>query len=223
MKTYLGVVSILLLSLGATPVSATVLDAVVLPGFQIGPGGTGLLDRNGQPTQDSQSTGILFTNQSQTDAFVTVEFFDRPPLQPGDLVEPGFQLLDGTLRIGSTLARGEARVRIRMDYSARRLQRRGLRADSVRLMRRIRGRAARAPIWQPAVRALSGRIPGYRFPASPPQPGLWNYGFDAQNSFVWAFVDTTSDYAVGARQIAEPASILCLLAGIGLLWRGRRN
>ena len=196
--------------------SATLIDAITVPiGGDVDPGSTIFLG--------TKTTGISLTNLSGNTGFVQIEALQGPPRGPNDGIQDGFELLDGTLRITSNIPDGEKRVRIRIGYSEQRLGRAGLRAGSQRLFRRVRTTGGRA-IWERAVRAIRGRATGRRFIRSAPVPSLGNWGFDASDSFVWGFLDVTSDYAVGARKLVEPASLLLVGSGLGLLlWSGRRK
>lgn len=198
------------------------LDRTDALGIPIGSGESLLLDGSGNLTNELTRTGVYITNNWSETGEVTVQFVEGAPLQKGDQVAPGFALLDGTLVVHSSIPVGEQRVRVRMGYRRADLRRVGLRAGSVRLMRRALGR--RAVRWLPAVQAATGRA-GIRFARTSPlrAPGrVGNYGFDGERAFVWAILDRNSAYAVGARLVPEPASLGLFAAGLGALFLSAR-
>jgi len=211
------------LGAGAAWASSISLDALDVSGFPIGAGDRLLLDGNGNLLNELSRTGIQITNLWNDSGQVSVELLQGPAAQKGDEVARGFVLLDNTLRVHSDIPIGEQRVRVRMGYRRADLRRLGLRAGSVRLMRRrVLGR--RAARWLPAVQAATGRA-GIRFARTSPLrvPGrVGNYGFEADQQFVWAIVDRNSDYAVGARLVPEPASVGLLGMGLLALFVGGR-
>ena len=211
-KTFLLGAFLLILS---TPSSAALIDAFSVPIIgTVAPGQTIFLG--------TQATGVLFTNQSANEGVVSIELVQGPPGGPNDRVAEGFELLDGTLRISTNVPDGEKRVRVRMGYSEQRILRRGLRLGSQRLFRRARLRTGAR--WGRAVRAVQGRATIRRFARSGPVPGLGHFGFDASESYVWSFLDVSSDFAVAARTVAEPTSMMLIVGGLGLIsWSTRRK
>jgi hypothetical protein len=198
--------------------SAISLDDVT-QAVEVEAGATVFLDANGRLVNEPTRTGITFTNRTSNPGLVSVQFLPGPALQQGQTVGGGFLLLDGTLRVSSNLPVGRQLVGIRMGYSGREIRRAGARESSVRLLRR-RDVGRRFGRWLPAVRAVQGRYDIVRYPHTPPLPSLGNvgnHGFDRTNQFVWAYLDVTSDYAVGALAVPEPASLAFLASGFGLL------
>jgi hypothetical protein len=206
--------------LGSGARASTISLDDVIQGVVVEAGQTVFLDENGSQVVQPTRTGVTFKNLSSGQGQVSVQFLPGPALRPGDGVGGGFLLLDGTLRVSSSLPARRQLVRIRMGYDGRRLARAGARESSVRLLRRraIPGRTAGR--WLPAIRAVQGRYDIVRYPDMSPGrfPGnVGNHGFDRRNQFVWAYLDVTSDYGVGALAVAEPASLAFLVSGVGLL------
>lgn len=217
MKQYFGFLTLAALLGGTTASAITIID---IRGIPVTAGETLIIDADGDVVQEITRTGI--TIESMEDGFVEVQFIPGPVGQKEDEVADDFLLLDGTLRVSSTIPAGQQRIRVRMGYERAGLRRAGLRTSSVRLLRRrALGRTAR---WLPAVQAATGRA-GVRFARTSPlqtERRVGFYGFDADTEFVWAILDRNSDYAVGAQLVAEPASLVLLAGGLGALFASCR-
>ena len=186
--------------------SAEVLTREVTPGQIV------TLDVSGSP-DDSNDTAVRFENLSQTTGDLSVEFRAGPSLLTDQTVDGGFQLLDGTLVVTSTIPNGEKRVRYRMEYIRRDVRRLGLRANSARIMR------LRESVWKPARRRILRRESAEvrRLRDHRADFTLGHYGFSRERRYAWAVVDVNSSYAIGAMPVPEPASWLLIVLGGGML------
>lgn len=138
------------------------------------------------------------------------------------LVPAGFKLLDNTLQVTSSLNPGGRRIRARMDFARLGgrigIRARGIRADSLRLLRAdFAGRR-----WIRAVDSIRDkRRADIRFlTAIRADFTLGHHGIDKQNQFVWAVLDTSGDqlFAIaGLAAVPIPAAWLLFLSGSGLL------
>ena len=192
----------------------------------IGANGVVSLDLSGDPNDDDDSAIILW-NVSGGTGEVTIEYLATNP--PGDVEEP-FLLLDGTMRITTDLPDGGHRVLIIREYNRAQVRRKsrvaGLRPETLRVMRK---RARRANLWRPAGRTIGAMRDRKKDTAAPRRAfraretgHLGRRGIYATDVYVWAVVDTASDFAVGG--VPEPTTLCCLLGGAGvLLWRRRRK
>lgn len=149
-----------------------------------------------------------------------------PALQPGQRVQEGFVLLDGTLSLDvdvrkldgtrarqiTTYRRDVNRRALSRDHLARTLVRRGvvrdltrartrartMTLDDTRVMRLVERRDGSAR-WMRAVRAMTTRTRTFRARTAP-DGVLGHFGFtrsSAGDPYVWAVMDRNSQYAVG--------------------------
>jgi hypothetical protein len=150
------------------------------------------------------------------------EFDAGPAVLPGQQVQPGFVLLDGTLNVNSTTA-GRARARYQLRYDVRALGRAGIRATDLRLMR-FNGRT---DTWVRARRLLKdvGARTGARFLVGRRANfKLGNFGVDTERSLVWGIMDADGRYAIGAAQVPEPLTLLLVTGGLlGIVLSRRRR
>lgn len=207
-----GIPQILDANLGTYPVSI-VADAsiVCLPAALVGGGQEATIDLSGDP-QDGDDSGVRMLNLTQAPGQLGAVLLAGDPRLPGDTVQPGFELIDGTLVVHSDVAAGELRARYLIEYDARAVRRAGIRADQVRLMRRdsVSGR------WGRAVRAIQGRAIRRYLPRMRADFELGHHGYSDTQSYVWAVVDVNSRYAVGG----PLATSLPALAPVGLVALG---
>ena len=184
------------------------------------------LDLSGNP-QDEDDTGVRLLNLGNTPGQVGAQWIPGDPRLPGDTVQPGFALIDGTLLAHSDVSAGELRARYRIEYDGRAVRRAGIRAGSLRLMRRN----AASGRWARAVRALRGRAIEPRYLRGRAADfELGHHGFTSEGRYVWAVLDVNSRYAVGGPLAASvpglvPLGLLAL--GAALLgatgWELRRR
>jgi hypothetical protein len=162
----------------------------------------------------SDETGVVFTNLTGRRADLTVEAVSGDPLAGGRTAEKGFILLDGTLRVQTSLPPGQYRLLVKRSISDRRMAPRGLRMSSLRAMRMssemrfrpaVRSLRRKAGAAAAARRAIVGASPtrgemraGYAGKRS--RPCLGSYGFDPVNGYVWSVVDRDGVFAVGGRR-----------------------
>ncbi|MCP4769625.1 MAG: hypothetical protein GY875_25620 [Gammaproteobacteria bacterium] len=170
---------------------------------------------------NADKTGVRVKNLSSTGGQVDIELItgnNNFPL----LVPVGFELLDNTLQITSNLSAGGRRIRARMDFGRfggrAGIRARGIRADSLRLLRAdfSGGR------WIRAVDSIrdKGRADIRFLTAIRADFTLGHHGIDKQNQFVWAVLDTSGDqfFAIaGLAAVPIPAAWLLFLSGSGLL------
>ena len=174
-------------------------------------------------------TNTGFSIRSRDGSLLTLagqsKFDPAPTLQPGDRVQEGFVLLDGTLSL-DVVASKEGGVRapirttyrmnvrrrsLRRDSIARALVRQGvvrtperarararaMRLDDARIMRKVTRRDG-STRWMRAVRALGRRDLVFR-PRHDPTDVLGHFGTTQSptGTYVWAVMDRNSRYAVG--------------------------
>ena len=217
------IVALLLLAVSA---GAGAIGLIELPIFQV------TLDR-GEAFQVTYpglpNTGFTILGVDPSPATVTglSRYDPTAGLQPGEAVQEGFVLLDGTLSLDvSALKEGGIRALTRTTYrldirraSLRRDQiahalirqgvvrdavrararARAMRLDDARVMRLVEGRE-RGVRWIRAVRAL--RTPGIRafFSRKAPDGVLGHFGTAVSGAgapYVWAVLDRNSRYGVG--------------------------
>jgi hypothetical protein len=149
-----------------------------------------------------------------------------PTLRPGETVQEGFMLLDGTLSLEvdatredgtraairttyrmdvrrdslrrDTIARALVRQGVVRDLTRARTRARAMRLDDARVMRLVESRAG-SPLWVRAVRALNApRRIAFR-PRVEPDHVIGHFGTftGPDGPFVWAVMDRNSRYAVG--------------------------
>jgi Thrombospondin type 3 repeat len=174
-------------------------------------------------------TNTGFSIRSRDGSLLTLaglsKYDPAPTFQPGDRVQEGFVLLDGTLSLDVTATKDGVRAPIRTTYRmnvrrdslrrehiARALVRqgvvrdlprartraRGMRLEDARVMRLVRGRDGSSR-WMRAVRALGTRDMVFR-PRQDPTDVLGHFGTARSQSgepYVWAVMDRNSRYAVG--------------------------
>jgi len=180
------------------------------------------------PNTDDE-TGVWFKNLSDQSGAVSVQVSDAslPAVQAtiGSPFQLPFVMIDNTsLEIGSAaFPDGEKRLGIRMEYNPRIVRRRGLRMDSLHLMKFDRVREQ----WAPAIFSIR-KFPrtGIRFfPNAPADQTLGHFGINPNENYVWATIDTNGLYGIGG-VVPEPAalSLICAAGGIVVLaCRPRRN
>lgn len=172
-------------------------------------------------------SGVEVQNLSSQAGSFEAEYLHVTPLEFGNQVVGGFQLLDGTMRVSSSLGQGELRAGYRMHFSGRRIRRRGGNPTTVRLMRFD----ARASVWRRATDLLradvrAGKVQAdiRRIRAKGSDFVLGHHGFSTDDGYAWAVLDRASLYAVGFKPVPEPAVIwLCGLAGALLVARRLRR
>lgn len=174
-------------------------------------------------------TNTGFSIRSRDGGLLTLSGLSKydpaPSLQPGERVQEGFVLLDGTLSLDVTATKDGVRAPIRTTYRmnvrrdslrreniARALVRQGvvrdlprartrarsMRLDDARVMRLVRGRDGSSR-WMRAVRALGTRDLVFRSRQDPTDV-LGHFGTARSQSgepYVWAVMDRNSRYAVG--------------------------
>lgn len=172
------------------------------------------------------NTGFTLYNLNELSLNVKSSFFPNFGLLPGEDLQNGFVLYDGTLalEVNEVDQQGIRRLytTYRIDVDARRLQPRYLRNLFVRQGRyddvRARARARAAQLsdarimrfvedgtgggrWIRAVRRVSDPRADVRFmPRQSPDGVPGHYGYDVKSdgaAYVWAVVDKNSRYAVG--------------------------
>lgn len=189
-----------------------------------GPPGTRVvIDRSGDP-YDADMTAVVIEKKSVEDGFVTVEWFPGSPLEPGDAVAGGFQLIDV---IGTNfkveiegVTQGSYRVRYRVALNREDLRRSGLDINTARLLRKDKMRKLWRPAWQAISRSREADLQRKMGPAT---FVLGNYGVDPVNHYVWAVLDVDGEFGVGAL-VPEPAGALVgLLGAAGLLMHRARR
>jgi hypothetical protein len=172
-------------------------------------------------------SGIEVQNLSSQTGSFDAEYLHVSPLEFGDKVVGGFQLLDGTMKVSSSLGQGEIRAGYRMHFSGRRIRRLGGNPATVRMMRFD----ARANVWRRAtdllradVRAGRVRADIRRIRGKGSDFVLGHHGFSAEDGYAWAVLDRASLYAVGFQPVPEPGAIwLGALAGALLVARKLRR
>jgi hypothetical protein len=179
------------------------------------------LQLNWNATNDADKTGVRVKSLSSNGGQVDIELI--PGANDFNLQLPdGFVLLDNTLQVTSTLDTGGRRIRARMDFGRfggrAGIRARGIRADSLRLLRADFNGGR----WIRAVDSLRGRanvnirfLTGIRADFT-----LGHHGIDKQNQFVWAVLDTSGDqfFAIaGMPAVPLPTAWLLFLSGSGLL------
>jgi hypothetical protein len=161
-------------------------SAIVAPGEEV------LVDMSGNG-QDSDDTGFRLKNLSQQAGTIAAQVIPGDPRLPGDSVQDGFELIDGTMHVVSDLPAGQIRARYRIEYDVRAVRRAGIRATGVRLMRRDSANK----IWVRAVRARAQPRMGRYLPRAEADFVLGHHGFSQSNRYAWAVMDVNSRYAVG--------------------------
>lgn len=178
---------------------------------------------------DGGNFGVRLGNLNLPNGALEVDYDSSPAQKQGEQVQQGFRLLDGSLLVqanATDLAGGRARFGIR--YNIRMLERLGLRAADLRLMRfdvrnstwlraRFLLQDVRARVGARFLSGVEGRISRQNF-------SLGSFGVDSQRNLVWGVMDTGGRYAIGAIQVPEPSVIsLFLISAGGLLLIGRRS
>jgi len=178
------------------------------------------LDLSGEAGNDS---AVIIWNMSDAAGDVTIEYL---PLNPVGEAEEPFLLLDGTLRVTTDIPDGQLRALVIREYSSAKRKKKAMRPGSLRVMRRKREKR----IYRPA-RCLYRPKPEIEGGTAAPRDEirrkrsdlLGRRGIYETDTYVWAVVDQTSDFAVGG-MIPEPVTMTCLAAGTGaLFWRKRRR
>lgn len=214
-KTHLplALAGCLLLAGAASPSHAVPIEVSVAPGETV------VIDASGDP-QDGNDTGVKLRNDSLVGGIVSLEFLPGDPLAGGSTVEGPFKLLDGTLVVNSDIALGEIRAGYRMEYDPRAVRARRIDEASIRLFRLDEGRKR----WGPAIRALRAQV-STSFLRGRATFRLGDFGLARSDSYAWSVLDVNSSYALGGLPLPEPASLLLLGAGVGLLalTRGSRR
>ena len=179
------------------------------------------------------SAGITVRNDSSTAGTVEVTFDPANPAQSGDGVPPGFLLFDGSLKVTANIQGDQFLARVRRDVRMSRIREirarhgiRTLRLDSMQLARRETG----SRVWKrfSELRGLRAkRYADVRPDFSRIRAGDYGYYLDSNEDtvFVWGAVEgTLSSWGIGG--VPEPASIVCMVSGVGLLlltlWRRKR-
>ena len=126
--------------------------------------------------------------------------------------------MDGTLSVQSNIPAGELRVRYRMEYLRADLRRTGVRANSIRMLRRDVPGAR----WVRATNSIRRQTPIRYLRDERADFVLGHHGYLREKRYVWAVMDVNSEYAIGgAVPVGVPLLIPILLiatgAGIGLL------
>ena len=135
-------------------------------------------------------------------------------------------MLDGTLRVTTEIPDGELRLLVIREYSSDSRKKKGIRPNTVRVMRRKREKR----LYRPARCRDTMKRDVERATIAPrddirrKKSGLLGRrGINETDTYVWAVVDQASDFAVGG-MIPEPVTMAGLAAGAGaLLWRKRRR
>lgn len=175
-----------------------------------------VLDINGETNPNI--TGIRIKNLSDQDGTVTVNYNPGSGLELSNKVQDGFQLLDGTLEVGTALPDGQILLRARVLYDRVRAGR--IRQGSLRLMRlgRVRARWFRSTRFiRRTSRADIKRI------MDKPDFILGHHGIDFDNKVVWSVLDVDGQFAIGGVPIPEPVFGLLFMAGSYLVLGRRRK
>jgi hypothetical protein len=169
---------------------------------------------------------LRYLDTSGQGGALSVEFAPGSPLGPGELVQPGFVLLDGTLHVSTSAAEGRARARYQLRFDERALRRLGVRAADLRLMRRD----ARTNTWVRARRLIldAEARAGARFLFGRRALfELGTFGVDTDRGLVWGVMDVDGSYAIGAAsRVSEPLSVVLVgsgLFGLGYVRRRRKT
>lgn len=133
----------------------------------------------------------------------------------------GFELLDGTLEISTNNIEntGIRKMQVRIRYDSARLRDLGGRVANPPTLFRLK-RVGRVKRWRPIREIIRLRGLRARRKTGPATFELGHYGTDWTNEYVWAVVDVPGTFAIG---IPEPASLLCMASGIGVLLLRRRK
>jgi len=140
---------------------------------------------------------------------------------PTTLADPpeGFVLLDGTLGITTDIPDGQMTLQVRIAYDPNEL--RAIGWDGTKrpsMIRLIKGDSH--SYWRPIEDVIRLRGLSARRKMTPADFTLGHYGADLDNEYVWAVIDVPGTFAIG---IPEPASLACLIGGVGALMLRRRR
>ena len=169
----------------------------------VGSGEDVLIDLSGDPN-DSNDTAVRIKNLSQNSGEVIVDFISGPQGSGADgaSVQTGFALVDGTLSVQSNIPAGELRVRYRMEYLRADLRRTGVRANSIRMLRRDVPGAR----WVRATNSIRRQTPIRYLRDERADFVLGHHGYLREKRYVWAVMDVNSEYAIGG---AVPVGYRC--------------
>ena len=125
----------------------------------------------------------------------------------------GFELLDGTLAIATSIPDGQMKLQVRVAYDPLELRAQGGRAQKPPVLMR-RTQVGQDMRWRPITDLIRVRGLRARRRIGPADFMLGHYGVDWDNEYVWAVIDVPGTFTVG---VPEPVSLLCLAGGIGML------
>jgi hypothetical protein len=125
----------------------------------------------------------------------------------------GFIMLDGTLEITTAIPDGQMALCVRIAYDPNELRAIGWDGKKPPSMARKR-MMDQSPKWRLIADVIRLRGLPARRKMGPADLTLGHYGVDLDNEYVWAVIDVPGTFAIG---IPEPASLACLVGGLGVL------
>jgi len=157
-------------------------------------------------------TGYKIESQWDESGIPTAWWDDGTPLDIANAPQ-GFELLDGTLHITTSIPNGQMKLQVRIQYDPDSLRAKGGRRAKPPILLR-RKRVARVMRWRPITDIMGVRGLRARRKRGPATFELGHYGTDWTNDYVWAVADVPGTFAIG---VPEPVSLLCVAGGIGVL------